>query len=66
MVVLFSGMSFVAWAAQPVFDLQGSKDATDQLNTMKEQIEVVKETNTALENQLTAMGSAATIYIAFV
>ena len=61
MVVLFSGMSFVAWAAQPVFDLQGSKDAVDQLNTMKEQIEVVKETNAAMENTLTAVGSAATI-----
>ena len=54
-------MSFVAWAAQRVFDLQGSKDAVDQLNTMKEQIEVVKETNATMENTLTAVGSAATI-----
>ncbi len=61
MVVLFSGMSFVAWAAQPTFDLQNFTTATDQLNVLREQIEVVKETNVAMENTLTAVGSAATI-----
>ena len=61
MVVLFSGMSFVAWAAQPTFDLQNFTTATDQLNVLREQIEVVKETNATMENTLTAVGSAATI-----
>ena len=61
MVVLFSGMSFVAWAGRATFDLQNFTTATDQLNVLREQIEVVKETNATMENTLTAVGSAATI-----
>ena len=58
---IFAFMVPVAQSAQPTFDLQNFTTATDQLNVLREQIEVVKETNATMENTLTAVGSAATI-----